>query len=88
MANLPLRIAQKNTSSLEVRKRANRLLIIGNSLFGHSMPYLQALRALQVLERIGGRKAKQILKKVGSGTGSVRQTIEANAALGRLTKGF
>jgi WD40 repeat protein len=46
----------------------------------------QALRALEVLERVGSPEAKQVLRHVATGAEGARLTREARAALTRLEK--
>jgi WD40 repeat protein len=70
--------------TLEVRTRVTRLLgRIGRSL---TREQLQGLRAVQVLEQVGGAEAKQLLDKLAQGAEAARLTHDARAALTRLTR--
>jgi hypothetical protein len=48
---------------------------------------LRTLRAIQVLERIGTDEAREVLKKLATGTAAARETLEAKEALARLSRG-
>jgi RNA polymerase sigma factor (sigma-70 family) len=45
---------------------------------------LRHLRAIQVLERVGSRDARQVLEDMAGGSPAAPETLEAKAALGRL----
>jgi hypothetical protein len=45
---------------------------------------LQALRAVEVLERVGTPEARRLLETLAGGAPGARLTWEARAALGRL----
>jgi hypothetical protein len=47
---------------------------------------LRAWRALEVLEHIGTRPARDVLKNIAGGAPGVALTREARAALGRLAR--
>lgn len=47
---------------------------------------LRDLRAVEVLERIGTPKARQLLEKLAQGAPEARQTREAKAAVERLER--
>jgi len=49
-------------------------------------PLVQALRGVEVLERIGTPEARQLLEMLASGAGAHRLTVEAAESLGRLKK--
>jgi hypothetical protein len=72
-------------SSLELRRRVERVLA---SLHGPvtDPDRLRHLRALEVLEAIGNRKARQVLESIAGGTPDARLTQEAKASLERLAK--
>jgi hypothetical protein len=69
---------------LEVRRRAERLL--EEPLRPLSPEQLQALRALEVLERIGNSRARAVIESLANGAPGARQTEEAKAALERLSR--
>jgi WD40 repeat protein len=76
-------LAKKPT--LEVRLRAERLLerLQGNILSEES---LQALRAIELLERIGTPEARQVLEGLAKGEAGAQLTEEAQASLERLAR--
>lgn len=67
---------------LEVRRRVEQLL---EALTGWSSEQLYALRAAEVLERIGSAEARQVLELLAGGVPESRLTREAKASLQRLT---
>jgi WD40 repeat protein len=68
----------------EIRVRAEQIL---NSLYPVvSTETLRALRALEILERIGTPEALRVLKKLTEGTPHARVTREAQAALQRFNR--
>jgi RNA polymerase sigma factor (sigma-70 family) len=71
--------------TLEVRRRVEGLL---QKLQGPitSPERLRALRALEVLEQIGTREAKQVLEKIARGAPGARLTEEAKVSLERLAR--
>ncbi len=71
--------------SLEVRRRALRLLE-GLESVGLSGGQLAALRAVELLERIGTPEATAILKTLAGGLPEARLTRDARASLERLEK--
>jgi hypothetical protein len=73
--------------SLETRQRLEQLM---KKLEGpiRSATKLQRLRAIQVLERIGSKKAESLLKKLATGTPIARETQDAKASLERLARRF
>jgi WD40 repeat protein len=74
-----LRKALKETPSLEVRKRVERVL---EKLEGESR--LGAQRALEVLERLGTPEARKLLEALADGAPDAWLTREARSARGRL----
>jgi hypothetical protein len=80
-----LRRALADRPSLEVRKRIERLLEQAGqgALKGR---LLQAVRAIELLERIGTREARRILEEVVKERIEPRMTQEAKAALARLDR--
>jgi WD40 repeat protein len=81
-----LRKAATNTTSPEVRRRAQELLA---NLKGDSVSPEQrvAVRAVEVLEHIATPEARQLLQNLARGAPDTRLTREARAALARLAKG-
>lgn len=71
--------------SAEVRRRAEHLLreLAGPVKAGER---LQALRAIQVLERINSAEARNVLAALGGGAPDARVTQEATASLRRLAR--
>src|SRR5262249_8956769 len=70
--------------SPELRRRAERLL----EKLTCSVPVadqLRSMRAIEVLEHIDTPEAKQVLRELGMGAPEARLTVEAKAALKRLT---
>jgi WD40 repeat protein len=71
--------------SLEARRRAKDLLV----LLDHPtfmMEHLRALRAVEVLERIGDEPARKVLQSLAEGAAEATLTREAKAALDRLRR--
>jgi RNA polymerase sigma factor (sigma-70 family) len=79
-----LRQALENKPSLEVRTRLQRLLERADRL-PLSSEVLRQLRALQVLERIASKEARQLLAELARGAAHAPQTQQARAALERLS---
>jgi len=71
-------------SSLEVRKRVEQIL--ENPEPPVSSEELRALRAVEVLERIGTSEARKVLNSLAKGAPGAKLTEEAKASLGRLAK--
>jgi hypothetical protein len=84
VAESALREAVVGTSSLEQRRRAERLLRILEMPL--SAETLRALRAIELLERIGNAGARRVLESVAAGVAEVRLAREARASLERLTR--
>jgi hypothetical protein len=85
LAEPALRQALHHTAGLETRQRVEQLL---KRLEGPitSPTQLQMVRAIQVLERIGSREARTVLKKIAAGTPIALETQEAKTASERLAK--
>jgi WD40 repeat protein len=73
-------LAEKPT--LEARKRAEDLLALLNNPAAMT-EHLRALRAVEVLERIGTEPAQKVLQALADGAAEAPLTREANAALAR-----
>jgi WD40 repeat protein len=84
LAEPALRRALADKPSLEARRRIEEFLEKYNG-FVRSPQRLQAIRALETLERIGTAEAQEALKKLAAGTPSIL-TQEARRALERLAK--
>src|SRR5262249_49925638 len=80
-----LRRALGGRPALEVRKRLEGLLEKA-LLRPPTGPELQALRAVEALEKIASPEARQVLRGLAKGAPEARLTREAMAALGRLTR--
>jgi RNA polymerase sigma factor (sigma-70 family) len=78
-----LRKALAGKPSLEARRRLERLL---NRLEGDTPPAetVRQIRAVEVLESIGGLEARRVLSKLAAGPPEWRLTQEARAAVRRL----
>jgi hypothetical protein len=82
-----LREAQRSPTSVESRRRIERLL--GKIDSGKLALYpdsLRAIRGLEVLERAGTREALAVLQALAKGAPEARLTQEAQRTLGRLAK--
>jgi hypothetical protein len=82
LAQPQLRKAMAESASLEVRRRVETLL----SKLEASPPSaktVQAIRAVEALERIATPEARQLLKKLANGAREARLTHEAKASLER-----
>jgi RNA polymerase sigma factor (sigma-70 family) len=79
-----LRNALEKNPSLELRRRIESVL--SRPPFVADSESLRCIRAIQVLEQIGGPKAKEILDDLAKGVGAARETQDARAALERLSK--
>jgi WD40 repeat protein len=84
-ARLLRKAVQAGDCSAEVRRRVGELL---NKLDRSPPPAaeLRALRAVEVLERIGSPEARRLLEALGQGAEGARQTEEARAAARRLRR--
>jgi WD40 repeat protein len=77
--------ALKTTNSAEARHRVRRLLVeIASRPLILTADQQRAIRAVQILEQIGGGEARAILKRLAQGQPSARLTQEAKNALTRL----
>jgi RNA polymerase sigma factor (sigma-70 family) len=79
-ADLALRKAVDNQSSLESRRRVE--LLLGKV----ETEALRAVRAVEVLEYLATAQARQVLHELGQGAPGARQTEAAKAALDRLDR--
>jgi hypothetical protein len=79
-----MRKAVVGTKSAEVKQRLEKLL---GRLDSTTIPpeELLAIRAVEVLERVGSAEAKEVLRGLAKGHESARLTQEAKAALGRIS---
>jgi RNA polymerase sigma factor (sigma-70 family) len=71
--------------SAEARRRAERLLGLLNGPVGDPRR-LRALRAVEVVEAVGGPEARRLLETLAGGAPGARLTREAAAALRRLRR--
>jgi hypothetical protein len=85
LAEMALRKALAGAPTAELRKRAEDLLaaLDGDGPLVASERLRQG-RALEVLERIGDREARSLLRELAGGAAGARLTREARAALDRL----
>jgi WD40 repeat protein len=81
-----LRKALGETPSLETRRRVEALLLV----IEQDIPpdYRRLCRAVVVLERIGTKEARELLKSIAQGATEADPTRDAAASLGRLAKSF
>jgi WD40 repeat protein len=77
-----LRKVLSGKASSEVRRRVEGIL--GKLDPANSPEQLRAVRALEVLEGVGTRQAKELLTELAQGAPGARRTREAKAALQRL----
>ncbi|HVS38557.1 MAG TPA: hypothetical protein VMS17_23575 [Gemmataceae bacterium] len=80
-----LEAALMHNPSPEAQRRATELL----DRLGHWPPVparLRAVRAVEVLERLGTPEARRVLQEFADGIPEAQQTREARAALDRLTR--
>lgn len=86
LAEPALQDTLKSKPSLEVRKRIERILdklVTGKP---PSQQVLQALRGVEVLERLATPEARQVLQKLATGAAGDRLTRSATTTLARLAK--
>ena len=76
-----LRNVLKGSPTLEARRRAQALLA---RIAEPSGDHLQALRALEVLERLATPEARKLLRTLAAGAAEAPKTKEAEASLRRL----
>jgi hypothetical protein len=82
-----LRKTLAGSPSLEVRHRVERLLEnIKAERLRPSAGRLQAIRAIEILERIGDADARRLLEVVAEGAPEAQLTTEAKAALERMVQ--
>lgn len=79
-----LQAALQANPSAELRRRAEALLAPPDVV--RSAETLRALRAVEVLERIGNPEVRQILEALGKGDPDARQTRDVKEALARLSR--
>jgi hypothetical protein len=83
-----LRKALTNHPSPEVRRRLEGLLQkVKAQRLSPPPERLRAVRAVEVLERIGDRAARRLLTALARGAPEAQLTVEAQSALERLTPG-
>ncbi len=85
VAESALRQALPSQASAEVRRRLEAILHRQDRGL-LSTRQLQALRAIEVLETVGGTEARQVLRELAKGTAEFRITQEASTALARLAQ--
>ena len=75
-------VLEKNTATLEQRRRAEKLLA---RIEAPDTPpsCLRGLRGVEVLERIGSAEARKVLEAVAVGAADAWQTREARSVLAR-----
>jgi hypothetical protein len=83
-AHPALQAALKSNPSTELRNRIEALLSDPGKV--RLAETLRHLRVIEVLEHIGNPEARQILDTLSKGAPDARQTREAKAALGRLSR--
>jgi RNA polymerase sigma factor (sigma-70 family) len=85
LAEPALRNVLKGDGSLEVRQRVERLLqkLSGPTAGGN---LVRDVRAVELLELMGGKEARQALETLAKGAEGARLTKEAKAALERLAQ--
>lgn len=85
VAERTLRKAQSRPTSLEMRRRIEKLLqpleLTEMWMFPEELAHV---RAIQVLESIGTMDARQLLKYLAAGAGSITRTRDAQEALQRM----
>jgi hypothetical protein len=84
-AELALRQALRKNPPVEARRRLERLLD-GLDARATSGDRLRALRAIEVLERVGTPEARAVLRRVADGAPQARLTEAARAAVQRLER--
>jgi RNA polymerase sigma factor (sigma-70 family) len=80
-----LQKAQEESPSAEVRTRAKRLLASLRGKAAQDLALRQA-RAVEILEQIGTPDARRFLQALAGGAADAPLTLEAKAALARLSK--
>jgi RNA polymerase sigma factor (sigma-70 family) len=77
-----LQEARKRSASVEQRRRIDLLLAAPGLV--RSPELRRQVRAVEVLERVGGAEARRVLEALARGAPEARLTQEAKTALGRL----
>jgi hypothetical protein len=77
-----LRAALQKPASLEQQRRLERLVERPQAP-PSALQCLRELRALEVLERLGGAEARKLVERVAGGDAAAVQTHEARMILGR-----
>lgn len=85
LAEAPLRQALAKKPSLEKHRRIQELLRRMDAE-GATPEHLQALRGVELLERVGSAGARKVLATLAGGAPEAELTRQAKAALGRLGK--
>jgi hypothetical protein len=80
-----LREAAKSATSVEVRLNLNRIIANSQEYCIRDTGCIQALRAIQCLEKIGSVKSRVLLDRLSKGAPDSPITQDAKAALSRLT---
>jgi WD40 repeat protein len=80
-----LRDVLSRNPSLELRRRAE-LLLHSPAMVRWSPETLRQIRAVQVLEQVGTKEARQVLQRLAGGAPTARQTRDAREALERLDR--
>jgi hypothetical protein len=83
LAEPALRAALNRDLTGEARRRIERVLA-GLDGFEHSPERLRELRAVEVIEAVGGAEAKRVLSELAKGDADARLTRDARASLERL----
>jgi hypothetical protein len=87
LAEPALRKALADSASAEVRRTAEQLLErLEGARFNPPAEELRSLRAVQALEQIGTREAREVLRALAGGAPETRLTREAKASMERLAK--
>jgi WD40 repeat protein len=85
LAEPALRQALAGNPALELRRRAEKLLVKATAPISEPA-MLQALRAVEALEHAGTAEARQVLEDLAGGAPEARLTREARAALERWAR--
>lgn len=85
LATDSLNEALASRPSLEVRVRIEEIMRPLETR-QYEPAYLRALRAVEVLERVGAADARQLLERLAQGAPPARLTVEARQALDRLAR--
>ena len=83
-AEVHIREALKAAETEEVRSRLESLLAVLSGPGAQPPEALRAVRAVGALERIGGKRAEAIIRRLAGGPASAAATRAARAALARL----